>query len=109
MSSIQKSSNEKPAQELSKTQQNIGATWSNSGNLNIDLDNLLTGKQNKQSTAPSMNQLASNPTSPVNQPRLINQNSLGSPGFNNFPVSNFGIPNFNQPQPQNNQFFAGFK
>lgn len=62
--------------------QPVGATWSNSGSLNIDLDNLLVSKQNKGS-APSMNQLASNPTSPVNQSRLNAQN--------------------------NNQFFASFK
>lgn len=52
----------------------VGATWSNSGSLNIDLDNLLVTKQNKGS-APSMNQLASNPTSPVNQSRLNAQNN----------------------------------
>lgn len=62
--------------------QMVGATWSNSGSLNIDLDNLLVAKQNK-GAAPSMNQLASNPTSPVNQSRLNAQN--------------------------NNQFFATFK
>lgn len=52
----------------------VGATWTNSGSLNIDLDNLLVSKQNK-GAAPSMNQLASNPTSPVNHSRLNAQNN----------------------------------
>ena len=52
-------------------QANLGATWSNSGNLNIDVDNLFTSKQHKQGGAPSMNQLASNPTSPTNQPKMM--------------------------------------
>lgn len=63
--------------------QMVGATWTNSGSLNIDLDNLLVAKQNK-GAAPSMNQLASNPTSPVNQSKLLNAQN-------------------------NNQFFASFK
>lgn len=75
--------------------QAVGATWSNSGSLNIDLDNLLLNKQNK-GVAPSMNQLASSPTSPVNQSRVINQN-------NN--LSNMNAQSFSS----NNQFFAGFK
>lgn len=81
MSSKSNTQPDKTEQKNGK-QQTIGATWSNSGSLNIDLDNLLVGKQNK-GVAPSMNQLASNPTSPVNQSRLNAQN--------------------------NNQFFATFK
>lgn len=82
-------------------QQSLGATWNNSGNLNIDLDNLLGNKQAKHSNAPSMNQLASNPTSPINQPKLLGQAPYG---FN----QSFGLstnsPGFNQ---ANN--FAAFK
>lgn len=50
----------------------VGSTWVNSGSLNIDIDNLsLGGNKNKMGTAPTMNQLASTPTSPINQPRVI--------------------------------------
>lgn len=100
-----------PNQNSNKQQQQVGATWSNSGNLNIDLDNLLGNKQNKQTSAPSMNQLASTPTSPTNQPRIVTQNS---PGFG-MPMNNFNNRSFttntnmqglNQP---NNQFFPTFK
>uniref|UniRef100_A0A224X9Q3 Putative equilibrative nucleoside transporter protein n=1 Tax=Panstrongylus lignarius TaxID=156445 RepID=A0A224X9Q3_9HEMI len=49
----------------STTQQQVGSTWSNSGNLNIDLECLsLTGKGKPRDSAPSMNQLA-NPMSPT--------------------------------------------
>ncbi|KAF2905100.1 hypothetical protein ILUMI_01084 [Ignelater luminosus] len=112
MSSTQQIQNadNQPNQDSNKQQQ-LGATWSNSGNLNIDLDNLLGNKQNKQSSAPSMNQLASNPTSPTNQPRIVTQNSpgFGMPmnNFNNRPfVANTNVQGLNQP---NNQFFPAFK
>uniref|UniRef100_A0A1Y1JXR5 ENTH domain-containing protein n=1 Tax=Photinus pyralis TaxID=7054 RepID=A0A1Y1JXR5_PHOPY len=78
----------------------VGATWSNSGNLNIDLDNLLGNKKCKQGNAPSMNQMASNPTSPVNQPRAMNSQPYGRP------INYNPSPGFNQP---NNQFFTAFK
>lgn len=82
----------------------VGATWSNSGNLNIDLDNLLGNKLNKQNNAPSMNQLASNPTSPINQPRVMAQNANQAMYGRSM---NYGPPSgLNQP---NNQFFAAFK
>lgn len=84
--------------------QNLGATWSNSGSLNIDLDNLLSSNKNDKGIAPSMNQLASNPTSPINQPRLVAQTSLGNPSFGNINAQNFAA--FNQ---SNNQFFANLK
>ncbi|CAH0554393.1 unnamed protein product [Brassicogethes aeneus] len=64
----------------------VGSTWTNSGNLNIDLDNLLVSKP-KTGPSPSMNQLASNPTSPVNQAR----------------------PMATQTFPQQQNFFADFK
>lgn len=80
----------------------VGSTWKNSGNINIDLDNLLSSKP-KTGPSPSMNQLASNPTSPINQPKPVSGN-LMSPGFGT-------QLNFNNMQnvPQNNQFFASFK
>lgn len=78
----------------------VGATWSNSGNLNIDLDNLLGNKKNKHGNAPSMNQMASNPTSPINQPRAMNSQPYGRP-INHNPSSGFNQPN--------NQFFTAFK
>lgn len=89
---------------FNSNKQPVGATWSNSGNLNIDLDNLLGNKQDKNSGAPSMNQLASNPTSPTHRPRTMPQNSIMSPGFGQ--QLNFN----NQPlSTANQQFFAAFK
>lgn len=82
----------------------VGSTWKNSGNINIDLDNLLTNKP-KTGPSPSMNQLASNPTSPINQPRHMPQ--MSTPGFGT--QLNFNsTPNFQQSN-INNQFFASFK
>lgn len=80
----------------------VGSTWKNSGNINIDLDNLL-GSKPKTGPSPSMNQLASNPTSPTNQPKPIGPGVM-SPGFGT-------QLNFNNMQnlQQNNQFFASFK
>ncbi|XP_018576031.1 clathrin interactor 1 isoform X2 [Anoplophora glabripennis] len=80
----------------------VGSTWKNSGSINIDLDNLLGGKP-KTGPSPSMNQLASNPTSPVNQPKPVSQGVM-SPGFGT-------QLNFNNMQnmQHNNQFFASFK
>lgn len=51
---------------LSNNQQ-IGSTWSNSGNINIDLDNLLSSKSKSGSSgpAPTINQLKNqSPTKP---------------------------------------------
>ncbi|KAG5898812.1 hypothetical protein JTB14_011022 [Gonioctena quinquepunctata] len=89
---------EKPS--ISKTLP-VGSTWKNSGNINIDLDNLLVSKP-KLGPTPSMNQLASNQTSPVTLPRPPSQGTMP-------PI--FGTPmNFNNVQhQQNNQFFATFK
>ncbi|GJQ87366.1 putative telomere length regulation protein [Trypoxylus dichotomus] len=95
--------------------QNIGATWSNSGSLNIDLDNLLVSRQNKQGQAPSMNQLASTPINPVtgmNQPRTMMINTTPPPVFGS-PI-NFNHPGFSPAvnanlMQANNQFFPAFK
>lgn len=81
----------------------LGSTWKNSGSINIDLDNLLTNKP-KTGPSPSMNQMASNPTSPINQPRPMPQ--MPSPGFGT--QLNFNTPNFQQNN-MNNQYFASFK
>lgn len=84
----------------------VGATWSNSGNLKIDLDNLLSNNKNDKGNALSMNQMASNPTSPINQPRLIQQNNMSA--LYGQVAQNYqnNLATFNQP---NNQFFATFK
>lgn len=96
----------------------VGSTWKNSGNLNIDLDNLLVSKP-KQGPSPSMNQMVSNPTSPINQPRILSppQSNMTTPtsggaGFNTTPL-NFNNTTqsiiFPQNNQQSNQFFAAFK
>lgn len=63
----------------------IGKTWSNlSANLNIDIDNLSLGpnsRNSKQSGAPSMNQLASNPASPLH-PNTAGFTNIGRPSPN---------------------------
>ncbi|XP_049848665.1 clathrin interactor 1-like isoform X2 [Schistocerca gregaria] len=52
------------------TAQQIGSTWSNSGKLNIDIDNLtISGFRNSSKPTPTMNQLAcSSPIPPVVRP-----------------------------------------
>lgn len=97
MSSTTNNNSDKPQKS-----QPIGQTWTNSGNLKIDLDNLLVSKP-KQGPSPSMNQLASNPTSPVNQPRI----SQKSQAFEtNQSLNNQNLSGFNQ---LNNDLFASFK
>lgn len=80
---------------------NVGATWTNSGNLNIDLDNLMGMKKNKQSAAPTMNQMASNPASPINHARVMPQINPAPFGVQNYQQQPFGQPN--------NQFYPNFK
>lgn len=69
-----------------KSQTPVGSTWSQIGNINLNLDNLLTGKGTKVEAAPSMNQLKTQ--SPVKQPyppmlSTINNNPAAGniPGF----------------------------
>jgi hypothetical protein len=100
LSSTSSNNNTEKTPMTNKNQQMLGSTWSNSGNLNIDLDNLLVAKP-KQGVSPSMNQLASNPTSPINQPRLTNQFATMNFNAQGFPQTN----NFNQP---NKQLFPSF-
>jgi len=63
----------------------IGSTWTNSGSLNIDIDNLsisgFQGTTRSNTSAPSMNQLAvSSPTSPTHPQMTVNR----SPGMQHF-------------------------
>ncbi|KAJ9583606.1 hypothetical protein L9F63_022050, partial [Diploptera punctata] len=62
--------------------QQIGSTWTNSGSLNIDVDNLsisgFRGSSKSGGSAPSMNQLAVNsPTSPVHPQQINNRLQVG--------------------------------
>jgi hypothetical protein len=78
----------------------IGSTWTDSGNINIDLDNLL-GKQNK-GAAPSMNQLKSVNNSPVHQQRPPVMSPVSPTGGFNMGGAPMGQPkpfaSFNQSQ-----------
>ncbi|KAF7267988.1 hypothetical protein GWI33_018832 [Rhynchophorus ferrugineus] len=92
------------AAQLINKSQPLGSTWANSGNVNIDLDNLMLTKP-KATPSPSMNQLASNPTSPVNHPKAV---GVATPNFG----SNLAFNNLQgrvQQQQTPPQFFASFK
>lgn len=96
--------------QVQHQQQQVGKTWSNiSGNLNIDIDNLSLGSNArtvKQGAAPSMNQLASNPASPlhpVNNISLTDRASVG--GFNATGINMMMSPQ----QTQQQNFFAAFQ
>lgn len=90
----------------------LGSTWTNAGAINIDLDNLLSGKSKNSGPAPSMNQLKSQ--SPVKQIQPIN--NVASPPkqqqqYPNIPVNQQQSQMFGnilmQPQSNmNNQFNA---
>lgn len=82
----------KDAADSGKAQVAVGQTWSQIGNINLNLDNLLAGKGLKSETAPSMNQLKTQ--SPVKQQTFP---PMASPtaGMNNNNNSNRGnIPAF---------------
>lgn len=69
----------------------LGATWTNSGTLNIDLDNLnLMGSKNRKGNAPTMNQLKtnSNNTSPVHPLQSPVMGSTITPSAINFTGGN---------------------
>lgn len=88
--------------QAKKTQ--VGSTWTDSGTIKIDLDNLL-GKQNNKGIAPSMNQLKSVNNSPVhlNQQKPAVMSPLSpTGGFNmgGLPMGQPPFASFNQPQPQ---------
>uniref|UniRef100_A0A1B0C8Y9 ENTH domain-containing protein n=1 Tax=Lutzomyia longipalpis TaxID=7200 RepID=A0A1B0C8Y9_LUTLO len=63
----------------------VGSTWTNTGSINLDLDNLLVSKRGKGEAAPSMNQLKSQspvktmPQSPSGAPIMGGGGSLLSP------------------------------
>lgn len=64
----------------------IGSTWTNSGSLNIDIDNLsisgFRGTSRSSTSAPSMNQLAvSSPTSPIHPQLTVSRSPVMSPGI----------------------------
>uniref|UniRef100_U5EJ38 Putative liquid facets-related protein n=1 Tax=Corethrella appendiculata TaxID=1370023 RepID=U5EJ38_9DIPT len=88
-------------------QSNVGGTWKNAGNININLDNLMGsskgGKSNSQTL--SMNQLKSINSSPVHsqQPIIPNFNNLQSPTSNNIPINNFLNNNFMNNANNNNR------
>lgn len=71
------------AADSAKTQTQVGSTWSQIGNINLNLDNLLTAKGAKTEAAPSMNQLKTQ--SPVKQPfpPMLSTINNGSGGNNN--------------------------
>lgn len=92
---------------LNNKASNVGATWTNSGSLNIDLDNLMGSKKGKGGPAPTMNQLktTSNNTSPEHQgmPSVM---SPITPTAINFPATAFSptslsnVPMYAGQQPQ---------
>lgn len=53
----------RPSTGVSQTA--LGPTWANSGSLNINIDDLSLGGKPARGPLPSMNQLASTPTSPA--------------------------------------------
>lgn len=76
-------------------------TWADSGKVNIDIDDLFGTKTPKSGPTPSMNDLKSNPSSPIHNANVMSMN------MNNFPqqtplATNL---NFNQPM-QNNGYSA---
>lgn len=80
----------------------VGSTWSNSGKISIDLDNLLSGKSKLSGPAPSMNQLktqspikTSSATSSIPPPFQANligapaaTSSSSKPQYSNIPTIN---------------------
>lgn len=103
----------------SQQKQQIGSTWTNSGSLNIDIDNLsisgFRGTSRSGVSAPSMNQLAvSSPTSPVYPQQTSNRLPVMSPVMGGMGVAparplqhNMSISQ--QQLPQNQAFFPAFK
>ncbi|XP_069678983.1 clathrin interactor 1 isoform X3 [Periplaneta americana] len=103
--------------------QQIGSTWTNSGSLNIDIDNLsksgFRGSSKNNASAPSMNQLAvSSPTSPLHPPQTNNRLQGMSPGIGvsspvmppAWPVQHSMVGIQQQQQSTQNQlFFPAFK
>lgn len=90
---------EENKQEL-KTEIPVGATWSNSGSVKIDLNNLLTSKNDKGPSAPTMNQMKLNsPIKQQTQPLTV-QTPLGGGGY-----VGLGISPMTSPQQKNSPIF----
>uniref|UniRef100_A0A182HYP8 Uncharacterized protein n=1 Tax=Anopheles arabiensis TaxID=7173 RepID=A0A182HYP8_ANOAR len=100
-------------QQQPATAANVGTTWKNAGNINIDLDNLLgngakgsrggSGGGAGGSNAPSMNQLKSIHSSPVHQPMaaaLSPQPPYGAGGMAPTPINLMMTPIQQQQQQQ---------
>ncbi|XP_055588045.1 clathrin interactor 1 isoform X2 [Uranotaenia lowii] len=84
---------------------NVGTTWKNAGNINIDLDNLLGNSKGKSgANQPSMNQLKSINSSPVHH---SNPMPLSSPPPMHQQQPAFGGGMFHQPQPNIPLAFGG--
>jgi len=85
---------------LSSTTNNsvpVGSTWSNINNLNINIDNLSLGsRKSAGGNAPSMNQLAGTPTSPLRTPTPVSGAAAGG-----FPMIR---PVFSPTLPQSTHF-----
>lgn len=93
----------------SKSSIPVGSTWSNSGSISIDLDNLLSGKSKHTGPVLSMNQLKiqspvkTQPTSLGIQPNLIG----GSGGTILSPQQKPQYSNIPIQQQQTSQLFGG--
>ncbi|XP_062534522.1 clathrin interactor 1 isoform X2 [Armigeres subalbatus] len=79
-----------------KSATNVGTTWKNAGNVNIDLDNLLGNSKGKNlGSAPTMNQMKSIHSSPVHpMPMPMMQQPNPTTAFGAFPATT--------PQPTSN-------
>jgi hypothetical protein len=93
---INSNSSQTPTSESKLSSIPLGSTWTNAGAINIDLDNLLSGKSKNSGPAPSMNQLKNQ--SPVKTTPPTNNIMMTSPPkqFPNIPI--------NQQQQQSQMF-----
>jgi hypothetical protein len=86
---------------------NVGTTWKNAGNINIDLDNLLGNSKGKSNTSSvPMNQMKNN-QSPTHVPQMTSPISPtgGFPVFaNNIPAFTQNPTSFVRPANQFNAF-----
>ncbi|XP_077286739.1 clathrin interactor 1-like [Arctopsyche grandis] len=84
---------------LNQNKQPVGMTWADSsGKVNINIDDLFGTKTPKSGPTPSMNDLKSNPSSPIHTANGMSLN------MNNFPPQQTPLAtnlNFNQPMPNN--------
>lgn len=75
----------------SKPATNVGTTWKNAGNVNIDLDNLLGNTKGKSAgNVPTMNQMKSihsSPVHPMPMPPMMQPQPNPTTAFGAFPVT----------------------